>query len=166
MSTDAKRWSWADQLAKGKAGEVMLMELANGLMAPGLKTYRPSDDRRWDLLDPFGRKIEVKTDLYDHTKTPNLFVEWRSGVKPAGPWRAANDGVDSYVHWFPNPKPLAYWFHDVPALVKYLDEWLAAKRRWGRLIRNRGWSAIGYVIERAELTKNVACDIVQYEVLA
>lgn len=133
----------------GNDGEAFLLSKHPNL-APAVGT------RLYDLVDTAaGTTIEVKTDTYDFEKTPNFFMEQftRSGDNdsPGGPWRALRDNVKCFVYLFMVPRPIAWWFTDVTALVDTLDAYLGAKRRFAHVIRNNGWSGHGYCVPRTEL---------------
>lgn len=141
-ANDNASYDWDTKLAEGQAGERLLASLATGLVFPATAS------REYDLLvKSTGEKVEVKSDQYQHDKTPNFFFEKTSHGKPGGPWRALGHGVDWFCYFFPLPSPRAYWFR-TPELVKALDAWLAEKTRWVVNIRNKGWSAQGYRVPR------------------
>lgn len=132
-------------LERGKAGEQFLVDNCphNSLRFP-----LDSKERRWDLercttyeLPAIGthwtqgplqvsevERIEVKTDSYDPATTPNFFMELLTTAPGGyemvgGPWRARADKVDTFVYLYLGKArpPRAFWFRDLPALVKELD---------------------------------------------
>lgn len=138
------------QLAIGDAGEEFLRQQHPSLC------LAPEDERKYDLYcSDYHTTIELKTDTYRHDKTPNFFMEREtrsSGVaKDGGPWRALADGVDYFVYMFVKPTPVAYWWCELKALVDWLDDWIAVKRRYVHRIRNKGWEARGFLVPRKEV---------------
>lgn len=123
---------------------------------PDIFVPPPEKVRAYDLLHVDGRKVEVKTDYYDHETTPNCFMEYRSHSKPGGPWRALRDGVDLFVYFFPLPYPKAYVWDDVPALCLALDEHFVPNAP-ERQISNGQWAAQGFIVDRARLAGYVEC---------
>lgn len=125
-------------LERGKAGEQFLKsqypKRPDEFPEPPY-LWEPANpaERRWDLELVSARDgkclqtVEVKTDSYDPEQTPNFFMELLTVVGGrelvGGPWRARADGVDTFVYLYHGrAKPSrAFWFYDLPALVRELD---------------------------------------------
>lgn len=121
-----------------------------------------STNRKWDFDTPDGKKIELKTDTYDIAKTPNFFMERYSDItkkSPGGPWRAAEDGVDRWIYWFPSGN-VYYEFTDLPELIKVLDE--VTEKYFMFSIRNKAWTTGGYKVPRLPLLDKSLCLEVKY----
>lgn len=112
-----------------------------------------SEDRRWDYLTPRGLKVELKSDTYDYTKTDNFFMEKYSDMakkSPGGPWRAAEDGVDIWIYWFPKNK-VYYEFRNLDELIKVLNE--MTEKMYVIGIKNQAWITGGFKVPRDMLHK-------------
>jgi hypothetical protein len=144
-----KLFDFDEQLNVGNDGE--------SVFAKHYARLKPvkSTDRKIDFILGDGRSVELKTDTYDMEKTPNFFMEIFGDIdaeKIGGPWRAMQDGVDLFVYFFPKNKTF-FWFKTV-ALCRKLDELVAQQNLTPKEIRNKGWSARGYVVPR-NLLKSV-----------
>lgn len=154
MSKEKRKPNFKADLIRGQDGEEMLVTLWPEYFMPKppieyedptkaqLKAYR-----EYDLLHVDGRKVELKTEHYDHTTTPNFFMEVEAWGNVGGPWRARRDKVDIYVHLFPLPHPKAYIWEDVPALCNTL------KRKPFKDGRVVGYPAKGLLVDRKQLEK-------------
>jgi hypothetical protein len=136
----------------------------------------PAGERRWDLelrhpvqqaitagvvhtIGHLVERIEVKTDSYARRNSRNFFMELRTRVAGVpgellgGPWRALADGCTTFVYLYHNPARapggVAYWFHDLPALVRELDlnrpDYEIRRVRGGRL------TSVGLLVPRRGL---------------
>lgn len=132
-------------LAFGQRAEVEML----GWLPSG---WALSTDRRWDLVHADGRTLELKVERRPWSETANVFFEHQVNGKPGGPWRAAEDGVSLYTHLFVQPEPMALVWQDVPALVRWVDSWLAVTRRWAFSIKNKGWTGVGYAVPYKAMT--------------
>lgn len=146
-------------LERGRAGEQFLLERHLGV------TWPPEGERRWDLERPGviamaeldrAERIEVKTDSYDPAQTPNFFMELLTVVGGwevvGGPWRARADGVDTFVYLYHKEgrgPSRAFWFYDLPALVKELDT--KPSRFQMRSVKLDRLKATGLLVPRAAL---------------
>lgn len=121
----------------------------------------PPSEKRWDLETVYnnGATMEVKTDTYPHTETPNFYMEHHTYVAPTsktlrrtlmgGPWRAARDSVDVFTYVFLEPTPLIFVFADVPKLVARLEE---RRSTYDHRIAGSGrYTAMGYLVPRDDL---------------
>ena len=109
-------------------------------------------DRRYDFVLKNGKTVELKTDTYEMSRTPNFFMEIFGSVdeqKLGGPWRALHDGVTFFVYYFAKDG-VFFWF-ETESLCKALDTLIASGNYSPRSIQNRGWAARGYTIPRALL---------------
>lgn len=101
-----------------------------------------------DMIDPVNKsKIELKTESYG-LNTGNLFIEFYSieeERKMGGPWRAAEIGADTYIHFFPKAK-IAYKF-DTKELVALLESLPISKFKKVS-IYNKKYTTIGYAVPR------------------
>ena len=150
------------EFAIGRAAEAFLLGAHPELRWPA------EGERRWDLEGAYAdgrrRTIEVKCDTHPMLATPSYFMEARTNLRRTkeslvgGPWRARNHSVNEFVYLFSNSgsaaepgEPVAFWFDDVPALVKRLDEGIL-DGEW-EIRRNRALdvSYFGYLVPRAKL---------------
>ncbi len=142
-------------LVRGKRGEAFLVDHIPALDWP------PPGERKYDLFDTGDhRTVEVKTDSYALTDSPNFFMEQRTrvagqaGMLLGGPWRAAADGVDTFAYLYYSPtrdpeRGTCYWFDDVPALVEHLDKHLGEYQT--RRVRYGVLTAVGVLVPRKSL---------------
>jgi hypothetical protein len=141
---------FATDLAYGQAVE---RSFASLYLAAG---WEPSTDRRFDFVHTDGRTLELKAERRPWDATKNVFFELTVNGKPGGPWRAREDGVSLYIHYFSTPLPMALVWRDVPALVRWVEKWLAVKPRWVYNIRNKGFTGQGYAVPWREMTGDAA----------
>lgn len=138
-------FSFDKQLVVGDRGEELFLE-----RYPTKITIYTG--REYDFTcSATGKKIELKTDTYNMTKTPNFFMERYSDVNRktvGGPWRAVRDNVDIFCYYFVRHN-CWFQFNNLPALTERLDE-LTAKQ--GLIyIKNKGWVTGGYTVKRDAL---------------
>ena len=101
-----------------------------------------------------GKSVELKTDSYSMTKTPNFFVERYSDVERGtngGPWRAAHDDVTYFVYMYSLQRK-CFWFNP-KELVKFLDVYVKGKSMVS--IPNKTWTTTGYLIPRTVVSNLV-----------
>jgi hypothetical protein len=108
-----------------------------------LKFYKdavkhPTREHDFDLD---GKKIELKTDNYTFKDTDNFFI------KDGSVWQSAH--CDYFVYYFIN-EGIFFWF-DMTKFREFLEEHIKDKSYV--LIRNKGWTALGYKVNR-ELCKD------------
>lgn len=111
-----------------------------------------SDDTRFDFVIDKNRSVELKTDTYDMEATPNFFMEMFGDAvkgKMGGPWRALQDNVDFFVYYFPKNRTF-FWFEPI-TLCSLLDDIIAQGQLEPKEIKNKTWSAIGYIVPREAL---------------
>lgn len=132
-------------LKRGQQGEQDFLKLFTKLVG--------TDGRKGDIVAPDG-KIELKTDFYPMTTTPNFFIERFSSVEvlsPGGPWQAAAHGCKYFVYYY-TTAGYGYIF-DTQDLVQQLEK-LEGKLKPIE-VKNRRWTTIGYKVPR-ELLKPIA----------
>lgn len=132
-------------LKRGQQGERDFLGLYSRLVA--------TDGRKGDIIAPDG-KIELKTDFYPMTQTPNFFIERYSSVEvlsPGGPWQAAAHGCKYFVYYYTVDK-YGYVF-EVDALLEQLQKLESSFKPVE--VRNKKWTTIGYKVPR-ELLKPIA----------
>jgi hypothetical protein len=100
--------------------------------------------------------VELKTDFYDMSETPNFFFErWsdRDKAKPGGPWQALLNGSEWFVYFFIK-NDCAFWF-ETDKLVNELER-ITAKLKLVDIV-NVKWVTQGFRVPRAEL-KDIAVE--------
>ena len=137
-----KTFDFKKQLKVGARGEELFLSLYPQITkADGIKYDFTMGDKT----------IELKTDTYSMDKTPNMFMEHLSDTKNTekvgGPWRALNDGVTYFAYMYIEQKQV-FWFHP-KELVDFMNEYI--KQASYKVIRNKGWTSIGYAVPREKL---------------
>jgi hypothetical protein len=137
-----KTFDFKKQLKVGAKGESLFLSLYPKL--------EKADGIKYDFM--LGDKtLELKTDTYSMTETPNFFMEHLSDCKSGklgGPWRALQDGVDYFVYMYQAQKQ-CFWFEPKP-LVEFLDVYI--RTAGYKVIRNKGWTSHGYTVPRETLS--------------
>lgn len=131
-------FSFRKQLKLGHEGEDLFLSLN-----PGLKKL---DGKIADFETPDGMGIELKSDSYDMSRTPNFFMERISNVEkgtPGGPWQALDKKVPVFVYWYPKHQH-AFWFN-TDELVGALEE-IGPMRK--HRVLNMGYRSEGWLIPR------------------
>jgi hypothetical protein len=125
----------------GKAGEKLFCSFYANL------NPSTTDGIKHDLVVENGKTVEIKTDTYSMEATPNFFFE-RYGndktLKPGGPWRAVEDGIDYFVYFFLQDKTF-FWLDPVK-LTRFLDKYTQDLKP--KTVQNKGYSSIGYCVPR------------------
>jgi hypothetical protein len=135
-------FNWKRQLEVGTNGEHLFLQ---GYPKPLIVSANLSYDF---LRVEDGAKIELKTDTYSLSSTPNFFLErWsKEGEnKPGGPWRARRNRIDIFIYYFIQDGTF-FEFTDVKKLCARADK-LLGKAREVR-VKNKGYYTIGYPIPR------------------
>jgi hypothetical protein len=107
-----------DSLIFGKKGEEQILQKHSDELTMDGATGRHGDDT---FRIETGGKVEIKTEDYKYSpifdmrtkQSPNAAIEEISVIKrntPGGPWKAALDGCEFYVHYFPKNDGLALIF--------------------------------------------------------
>lgn len=109
---------------------------------------KKSVERAVDFHLADGRSVELKTDDYPMDSTANFFMEITSHGKLGGPYRAQQDNIDLFVYYFLKNQTF-FWF-ETKTLCPRLDTLIKSNRYKIKIIKNKGWSAEGYAIPRAE----------------
>lgn len=109
-------------------------------------------DKEIDFILADGSKIELKTDTYDMSRTPNFFMESLGNdkdMKIGGPWRALEDKIDFFVYLFIRNQTF-YWFN-TKTLCQTLDDMIIKNKFSEKTIKNKGWLTKGYIVPRISL---------------
>jgi hypothetical protein len=97
-----------------------------------------------------GKKLELKTDDWDHDETENFFFErysvWEK-ESPGGPWQSRKKRVDLFVYYFARNQ-VYYEFSDLKLLCKVLERIVRKEKLRLVLIKNQGYYTAGYKIRR------------------
>lgn len=141
-SMSKKVFDFKTQMAVGDLGESHFCSRYADL-AP-----KKSEERAIDFHLADGKSVELKTDDYPMESTANFFMEITSHGKLGGPYRAHQDNVDFFVYYFIKNRTF-FWF-DTKTLVPRIDELIKSNRFKIKSIRNKGWTAEGYALPRAE----------------
>jgi hypothetical protein len=141
-----KTWDMQTQLKQGKKAEEEMAERHPS----GLTVV--TEHRLWDLESSCGRKkVELKTDTYDMSKTENFFMErWSVAEKekPGGPWQALENGANIFIYLF-SKNNTYFECRDLKKLVKRLNT--LTKDIKPTNIRNIKWTTQGFKVRRADL---------------
>jgi|ERR1017187_2085055 hypothetical protein len=116
-----------------------------------------SSFREFDVIIDGNKMVEIKTDSYSMDSTPNFFMERygdKERTKEAGPWRAKKDSLNYFCYLFIKDKTF-FWFYP-QELCDFLDNHINELEE--KEIRNKGWSAIGFCVEREKI-KHLALQI-------
>lgn len=130
-------------LERGSKGEELLMELWPELVR--------LDGRKADFSIN-GKKLELKTDYYEQSKTKNFFMETYSNVqkgKRGGPFQSEQNNVDLFLYFY--IKDTMGYLFDVKELVKFLKS--KEDKYPTRMITNHGWITSGILVPRAHLAE-------------
>lgn len=143
FSMSKKVFDFKTQMAIGDIGE------SHFCSRYAFLTPKKSEERAIDFHLSDGKSVELKTDDYPIEATANFFMEITSHGKLGGPYRAHQDNIDFFVYYFLKNQTF-FWF-DTKTLCPKLDELIKSNRFKIKIIKNKGWSAEGYAIPRAEL---------------
>lgn len=150
----SKVHSFHESLKKGQEAERVWLELMTEKY-PMYKIER-ADGRRHDFIfhSPLGSfTIELKTDSYDMTLTPNLFMErWSvfETLKPGGIWQAKEKNIDLYCYWYPKNKIMLTG--GVDKLILAIEDMKIPDKKLIPIF-NRGFTTKGLKIERRVLNE-------------
>lgn len=132
-------------LKRGQQGELDFLKLFTALVG--------TDGRKGDIVAPDG-KIELKTDFYPMTQTPNFFIERYSSIEvgsPGGVHQAKVHGCKYFVYYYTTAQTgYVFLVDDLIAQIEKLEPTLKPVE-----VRNKKWTTIGYKVPR-EMLKPIA----------
>jgi hypothetical protein len=143
MEKTKSNFKFNTQLKIGKSGE----DLFKKHYGPIYGIRPDSESMEYDFILENGAKVELKTDTYAMSDTPNFFFERFSDIntkKLGGPWRAKKDEVDYFVYLYVKDK-MFYWFNPI-LLCAELDK--ITKKMQTKHIRNIAWTTSGFAVPR------------------
>lgn len=143
-----KVYGWKEQLTIGEQGEQSFQALWKSNFHNSLIK---SPVRDYDFLTEDGLKVELKSDNYHPSKTPNFFFERFSVLsqqKPGGPWQSWEKGADLFIYQFVLTSE-AYIFRNIPELIQTIDHLVHEHELKPRKVANRTYFASGYAIQRS-----------------
>jgi hypothetical protein len=141
---------FSDSIHVGDAGEQIFL------------AYNPSYEKlgRTDNVDfrcrETGDTAELKTDNYDMSRTPNLFIERYSSdatMKPGGPYR--NLDTTWWIYYYIR-NDHAMWFRP-RELIQRLEERGLADESQLIGIQNKGYTTWGWKIRRSDVLDIALC---------
>jgi len=125
-------------LKRGQQGEQDFLKLFTKLVG--------TDGRKGDILAPDG-KIELKTDFYPMSQTPNFFIERYSSIEvlsPGGPWQAKAHGCKYFVYYYTSDKQgFVFLVDDLIVQLEKVENSLKPIQ-----VRNKKWTTVGYKVPR------------------
>ena len=134
------------QLEVGQSGEADFLN-----MYPSKLEIHPGFDGDF-ICKKTGDKIELKTDTYRMSDTPNFFIERYSDFhkkSPGSVWQALEHGCKRFCYYF--VKDGVYFeFDNLPKLCNRLEK-LIEGRSYIQ-VKNKAWVTIGYTIKREDLS--------------
>lgn len=143
--TDKKVFDWKTQLAIGEEGERIFAEHYHDKPLTKIEAHYA------DFKTKEGEVLELKTDTYPMSKTPNFYFERYSDMKkksPGGIWQSMDKGVQVFCYFFKSDG-VYFEFRDMPALKQCVEDYIRDKSYV--IIRNKGYSSQGYKIPRSLL---------------
>lgn len=141
-----KVWSFDEQKKLGAKGERLFLKKWP------YPVRRNEEFKGVDFIDSEGRRIELKTDTFDMSATPNFFMERYSDwdrKAPGGPWQALEKGADTFIYLFIKQK-VWFVFKDLRGLIERLEE--TTKDAYAISVRNKAWITTGYKVHRELLS--------------
>lgn len=142
--------SFKASLRKGDVGEVLYFSANPSLVK--------LDGRVADFTCPqSGDRIELKTDYWCMSRTPNYFFEKLSDEatgKLGGPWRSASEGTERFVYFYVTN--LTYVEFRTDQLLERLERIVPTIEP--TKIRNDSWTTIGYRVPRG-LLSDIATEV-------
>ena len=139
-----RTFKWKEQLEYGLKAQEDFFEIYH-------KPLIAASTRAYDFkVVSSGKKLELKTDDWDHEHTPNFFFErysvWEK-ESPGGPWQSRAKRVDVFVYYFAR-NGIYYEFGDIKQLCKVLDQIVRKEKLQLVLIKNQGYRTAGYKVRR------------------
>ena len=138
---------WATDLSRGKRGEDIICKRFN---------CEKADGRKYDLVTPTGKTLEVKTDFYRMSTTPNFSIERFSNSEfetDGGIYKSAKDGVDRFAYFFIKDRIVYFW--EVVDLMKAVEEHVKLHNPRKSYVRNEKggeeYYTLNYLIPRKHL---------------
>lgn len=131
--------------------QLKLGQLGEGIFARLNPSLTKLSGRDADFGGPEGT-LELKTDFYTMSSTPNFFMERWYDVdkrKDGGPWTSYRKGVDKFVYFYVRDG-YGYWF-DTATLIATLENMITGMKPM-RVV-NKGWISEGYLIPRRNLAR-------------
>jgi len=146
-----KVFNFKDQMRIGDIGESEFIKIYEKL-----EPKKSLKNRKIDFTLNNGKTVELKTDSYSMSKTPNFFME-KETILPdekvilGGPWRSKDHKIDYFVYYYMNDK-VFFWFEPKP-LCKILDTYIKESKIKPISIPNRSgngetFRSYGYKIPR------------------
>lgn len=143
MNTPEIKADWLTDLARGDAGEREFLQV--------FPTYRKGDKLDmydWDLVSSTtGDTVELKTDYYDMSRTPNLIVERYSNEQkgtPGGPYRHS-EHLTYWVYYY--RKNGTFLFYNAAQLIEKVNSLELPLTH----IQNRGYTTGVYKVPRRDV---------------
>jgi hypothetical protein len=152
-----RTFSWKTQLEYGLEAQARFHDIYH-------EPLILADTLRYDFKRvKDGKKLELKTDDWDHNKTENFFFErysvWEK-ESPGGPWQSRKHSVDLFVYYFARNQ-VYYEFSDVKKLCKELERIVRREKLGLVMIRNNGYNTAGYKVKREWVLD--LCDVYEVE---
>lgn len=139
-----KIFKFNKQLSIGKKGELNFIKNYKSLGA------RLSRAREYDILVNDNEKLELKSDSYSESNTPNMFLE-KVGVsttkKAGGPFLSVIHNCKYFVYHYIQNNTF-YWFRPED-LCDYINK--NEKNLQKREIWNRGYNSVGFLVPRKDV---------------
>lgn len=140
--------NWTTDLSRGKRGEDIISKRFN---------CQKADGRKYDLITPTGKTLEVKTDFYRMKETPNFAIERFSNSKfetDGGIYKSAKDGVDRFAYFFFKDRVVYFW--EVVDLMKEVEKYIKLNNQYRKTyVRNEKdgeeYYTLNYLIPRRHL---------------
>ncbi len=128
-------------MSQGEIGEILFHQAHEGKLEriDGLKGDFVCSDS--------GLKVELKTDYWMMSKTPNFFFERFSNEAagtPGGPWQSVGHGADIFVYFY--IKDLTFYTFSTKELVAALEAIIPELEPCS--VKNSSWTTIGYRVPR------------------
>jgi hypothetical protein len=143
-----KVFDFAEQLSKGNQAESELPDIYQKLFNSTLTKHT---DYAYDFSSDDGKKVELKTDFYDHSKTRNFFIERWSDFdkeKPGSLWQSVPKGVNQFIYWYKTSGKLYVFTVDLDKLIGIIEQLVEEKHIEMKFIQNKGYKGGGWCIPR------------------
>lgn len=141
-------FSFKKQLRVGDEGEALFRQ--NYASLNPVK----SEDKAIDFLINGNESVELKTDTYLMSDTPNMFIEQYSDDEKktlGGLWRAYDDKVKYFVYFYMKDKTF-FWFDTVKFYEGLMPLIKKNKYKTHRILNHGGkWRSLGHLIPRKDV---------------